>query len=275
MKEYEICVFSGTGNTKKCAERLQEELLKLGQSASITIIENGKERKEGAGIPVICYPVHGFGAPRNVIDFVKNIPNGQGDAYIVKTSGEPLRLNDDSSATITRLLQKKGYSVRAEYHYIMPYNMIFRHTDAMASKMFSFACKKIAADAQEIVSGVQTAKKIPLCARVAYTVNRIERPGVRFNGLLFHINKKECVKCGLCVKCCPMDNIKFEDGKFRFGNNCILCARCSFTCPKDAIRIGLMDFLRVNGRYNFDADPSEAKIGRYCRRSYIHYFSEE
>ena len=275
MKSYEICVFSGTGNTKKCAERLQEELIKLGADAQITVIESGKEKKKGAGIPVICYPVHGFGEPRNVLDFVKNIPEGQGEAYIVKTSGEPLRLNDFSSATLKKLLRKKGYSVRAEYHYIMPYNMIFRHTDAMASKMYAVAKQKIAADAKEIASGVERKKKITLRARLAYNVNRIERPGVRFNGRLFRIDKKQCVKCGLCVKCCPMDNIAYENGKFRFGNNCILCARCSFTCPKNAIRIGLMDFLRVNGRYNFNADPAEAKIGRYCRKSYIRYFSEE
>ena len=36
-----------------------------------------------------------------------------------------------------------------------------------------------------------------------------------------------------------------------------------------------MDFLRVNGKYNFNANPDEAKIGRYCHKAYTEYFKAE
>lgn len=78
-----------------------------------------------------------------------------------------------------------------------------------------------------------------------------------------------------CVRGCPVGNIKFEDGKFRFGGNCIGCARCAFGCPADAIRTGFLNPIKVNGAYDFDADPDAAVIGTYCRKSYEKYFGEK
>ena len=85
---------------------------------------------------VMAYPIYGFNAPQIVTEFVKSFPNGTQNVYFLKTSGEPLKLNDASSLTLVKILKKKGYDVRGEYHYVMPYNMIFRHSDALASKMF-------------------------------------------------------------------------------------------------------------------------------------------
>ena len=31
-----------------------------------------------------------------------------------------------------------------------------------------------------------------------------------------------------------------------------MCMRCSFLCPKDAIRIGLLESWRINGKYELD-----------------------
>ena len=275
MSKIGIYYFSGTGNTHKCAVAMREALLKAGAECDLHRIENGEEEFFGEEVLIFAYPVHGFGAPRNILDFARNLPDGNRKVYFMKTSGEPLRINDDSSASLRNILKKKGCVECGEYHYIMPYNMIFRHSDAMAAKMFLTARGRIEKDAQEIAAEKVNVKKIPLRAKIAYAVNVIERPGVRFNGLLFRVKKDQCISCGLCVKTCPMKNISLKDGKFRFGNNCILCARCNFTCPKNAIRIGLMDFMRVNGRYDFNADPAEAKIGRYCRKAYLRYFSEE
>ena len=275
MNKIGIYYFSGTGNTHKCAVAMREALMKAGAECDLHRIETGEEEFFDEETLIFAYPVHGFGAPRNILNFARKLPDGNKKVYFMKTSGEPLRINDDSSETLRVILKKKGYEECGEYHYIMPYNMIFRHTDAMATKMFLTARARIEKDALEIAAGKVNVKKIPLYAKVAYAVNVIERPGVRFNGLLFRVKKDLCVSCGLCVKTCPMNNISIKDGKFRFGNNCILCARCNFTCPKDAIRIGLMDCLRVNGRYDFNADPSEAKIGKYCHKSYVRYFSEE
>ena len=50
-------------------------------------------------------------------------------------SGEPLRLNHSSDQKLRRILRKKNARVESAWHYVMPYNMIFRHTEEQAFRM--------------------------------------------------------------------------------------------------------------------------------------------
>ena len=243
--------------------------------AQISRIESGNERVEQVcDAVVICYPVHGFNAPANVVAFCRNLPCAQADAYVLKTSGEPLSINDNSSKLVVKALESKGYTFKGEFHYIMPYNMIFRHSDEMAAKMLKTAKERIPQAAERIALGKTHLKEIPLRAKIARKVVAIEHCGARFNGRFFRVNKAKCLGCMQCVNNCPTHNIRYVDGKFKFGGNCLLCTRCSFNCPTDAFKIGLMNFLRVNGKYNFNADPDKAKIGKYCHNAYVKYFAE-
>lgn len=275
MKKIDLFVFSGTGNTMKCARELARHLTTLGAAANVMRVENGAETVETVGdTVVVCYPVHGFNAPQNVIDFCRNLPHAAVDAYVLKTSGEPLSVNDNSSEMVIKALEGKGYTFKGEYHYVMPYNMIFRHTDEMAAKMWETAKSRIPHAAEAIILGETHLKTVPRKAKFVRKVVAIEHWGARFNGHFFRVKQDKCVKCMQCVRNCPTHNITYQDGKFKFGDNCLLCTRCSFNCPTDAFRIGLMDFMRVNGKYNFHADPNAAKIGRYCKKAYERYFEE-
>ena len=275
MKKINIYVFSATGNTMKCAEELKKNLVEFDTEVVINRVENGTERVESVGdTVVICYPVHGFNAPMNIINFAKALPEANADLYIMKTSGEPLQVNDNSSARVINPLKKKGYNYKGEYHFVMPYNMIFKHSDEMAAKMYKTAKERIPVAAKTIFEGETHIKKTPAKAKIVSGIVSIEHWGARFNGKFFHVKKDKCVKCMKCVNNCPTKNITIKDGKFHFGNQCLLCARCSFNCPTDAVRIGIMDFMRVNGKYNFNADPEKATIGKYCHKSYEQYFAE-
>ena len=276
MKKIDIYVFSATGNTYKCAEELKKNVVTLGAEAEIKRIENGSEKVENVGDTiVVCYPVHGFNAPTNVIAFCKGLPASNVDAYVLKTSGEPLTINDNSSKEVVKAFKTKGYGYKGEYHYVMPYTMIFRHTDEMAAKMYRTAKERIPKAAETIMQGETHCKKISAKAKLVRKVVSIEHWGAKVNGRFFHVKEDKCLHCMKCVKNCPTKNISYVDGKFKFGGNCLLCTRCSFNCPTDAFRIGIMDFMRVNGKYDFSADPEQAKIGKYCKKAYERYFAEE
>ena len=277
-----IRVFSGTGNTLKCAERMKERLAELGEETELSRIETGEERL--SALPstlVIGYPIHGFNAPYNVIKFVAGLPSLKGEprdkaviVYLLKSSGEPLAFNNNSSHQAATMLKKKGYDVRGEFHYVMPYNMIFRHEDAFAAKMYLAAKKRILKDAEIIARGEPHFIKRTFGSLVMSTVCKLVRPGMRLSGRLYKVDDKKCIRCGRCERECPVGNIKIENGKFSFGKKCIGCMRCSFLCPTDAFKIGLMNFMRVNKKYDFDADPSQAEICSYCHRAYSRYFRE-
>ncbi len=268
-----IWVFSGTGNTQKCAKALQDALTEQGVSADLHRIEDGSETAQEREL-VICYPIYGFNMPRILKSFCRNLQGG-GNVWFLKSSGEPLRLNDNSSAELIRILEKNGYRIKGEFHYIMPYNMVFRHTDELASRMWKTAEARIPDAAKKIANVEETPIHAPLSAKIVSALCRVEHWFYPRNGRLFRVDSRRCVRCQKCVKHCPTKNIRFEDGRFRFGRNCIGCVRCSFECPTGAIHIGLLDFMRVNGPYDFSRDPKSAALGRYCRAAYERYFAEK
>ena len=271
IKTIGIYVFSGTGNTLKCAKALEEALTERGVPVCFHELHDGSEAAPERDL-VICYPVYGFNMPRIFKTFCRNLRDG-GNVWFMKTSGEPLRLNDNSSTEMIRILKKKGWHIKGEFHFIMPYNMVFRHTDEMASKMWETARERINDAARQIAKGEERTIHPPFSAKAVSALCRIEHWSYPKNGRLFRVANKKCVRCMKCVRECPTGNVTFRDGKFAFGQNCVGCVRCSFNCPKGAIHIGLIDFMRVNGPYDFTRDPEIAVIGRYCRKAYERYFS--
>ncbi len=272
-----ICYFSGTGNTKKVVDCYKQEFENNGWSTTLHAIE--KEFNEDLSYYDcigIAYPIHAFNAPSIVINFCKKLPKLEKPKplYIIKTSGEPLKINNISSNKIVKILQKKGYILNNEYHYVMPYNMMFRHSNAMAYKMWNTAKKLIPIDCLEIIENKKV--KLPFfpLSNLISWVMRIEHWGGRFNGKRYKVSSK-CIKCQKCVNNCPTHNITIDkDGNFHFGKNCIMCMRCSFGCPLDAFSIGLLNGWKVNGSYNFnDPDNTEQKSHHnYCKNSYEKYF---
>ncbi|WP_338028388.1 EFR1 family ferrodoxin [Clostridium taeniosporum] len=51
------------------------------------------------------------------------------------------------------------------------------------------------------------------------------------------IEKTKCTSCGLCVKLCPMGNLKLLNGKIEVKEKCTMCYRCISSCPKQAITL--------------------------------------
>lgn len=126
-------VFSGTGNTLRVCTRLANELKKFGHETQLTSIK--KDRKTPVSTNYDCliigYPVHAFNAPAPVLKFLKSLPQATREisVYLVRTSGEPLKLNDAAGITPKNILIKRGYQALGEFSYVMPYNIIFRHSN--------------------------------------------------------------------------------------------------------------------------------------------------
>lgn len=251
-KKVAIIYFSGTGNTEKVANLYFDEFEKRGMKCDLfslplkTKVDFSKYDLLGVG-----YPVHAFNTPEIVLSFIKTMQKTSlKRAFVFKTSGEPLKLNDVSSLKLIKLLAKKGYSVLQEYHYVMPYDIIFRHSDYMADKMWETAVALVPINCKEISEGTPNKKKKFFLGGTFAFLMSIEHPGARLNGRFYKV-KNTCVKCGICIKNCPTENITEQDGKIVFGKKCIMCTRCAFFCPNDSIKLGLFDGWRVNGEYSF------------------------
>lgn len=277
IKNAVIFVFSGTGNTYKAARLFAAEFERQKITTDIVEIKKSTDNisVESYDFIGIAYPIHAFNAPSIVVDFADKLPEtGNKKVFIVKTSGEPLEINNISSMKLTRKLKRKGYIVTNEYHYAMPYNMIFRHNDNMAYKMYETLKALAPIEAREVIKGVpHQLKKVPFGGLVAYAF-RIEQIAMKINGRFFRVNYDKCIMCGKCVRNCPTDNIKIVGGKFKFGGDCVCCVKCSFSCPADAINIALLNNWKVNGAYDMtNADArDDGSHSRFCRKAYKKYF---
>lgn len=271
--------FSATGNTKRICGLFAGELKKSGYETEYFAIRQGADYAPPSGFDLVflAYPVHGFSAPRIMIDFAKGLPDGNGQGYyIIKTSGEPLRANDASSSGLRRRMSAKGYEFKGEFHYVMPYNMLFRHSDKMVALMWRAALNTVPRDAALAAAGGERFPEVPAHARAIRGMLSFEHGGMRILGKFFRVDRDKCISCGKCVKLCPLGNITMSaDGKIRFGNKCMGCTACSFHCPQDAIKIGAMNRFKVNGPYSFldDTDGITAEdVCDYCHDAYIRYF---
>ena len=269
--------FSGTGNTLRVTEKLKEELQRNGHTAEIFPIaaEESFAKTEEFDEIVVCYPVHAFNAPAPVLRFLKTMPKGgKKPCFLLRTSGEPLGFNHASGILPKRILRRRGYDIKGELFYVMPYNIIFRHSDGMAARMELAAEKRALSDAESLEKGEGKVFSNGPIRRLVSFVLRIEHPAMKAIGRRFKVTK-ECVSCGKCARVCPQGNIGMKDGKPKFGKNCAGCMGCSFACPKDAIRIGILNGWRVNGAYSFSGEPAkDEEVCDYCKKSYLRYFHE-
>ncbi len=250
-----LYVFSGTGNTLKVAS-LYRKYLKDAEVKVYRIAKSSPPPPPAEDYDMIGlgYPIHAFSAPEPILKFAKSLPEAENKpAFVFKTSGEGLHLNDGSSQKLIGILKKKGYLVRFERHFVMPYNMIYRHTDEMAKQMYIYAKAMADLSCREIESGISKKVKKNAFKRAFTAVFRvIEQPFAHIHGPLFKADKKKCINCEKCIKICPQSNIKVKDGKIKFGTACVLCMGCAFNCPTDAIGAGLFRFWKVNGSYRLD-----------------------
>lgn len=265
-----IYVFSGTGNTRLCAELYKKYFAPLGIETEIFSI--GMKDKSFISYPDpmnfdligFGFPVHGFNCPKVMNDFVKQLPvlSEKKTAFILKSSGEGLHLNDYASQKIIPKLLKRNFDVLSERRYVMPYNMIFRHTEEMVKGEYIYAnalidlhCKELAKNKREKVKVCPLKYWFVPIVRILWIYAKVQGPAM-------HADEKKCLKCNKCVNSCPLGNIHFdqEKNKYVFGTNCVLCVSCSFGCPVKAISIGLLNGWRVNGSYNIEKTAAKPEL---------------
>ena len=272
--------FSGTGNTKTVVFKWQEEALKHNINIDLFEIEKDELPSLADYDKVgFAYPIHAFNAPEIVWRFALKLPTQEKaiPLFIIMVSGEYMTINHSSASKLRRILRKKNYQFESDYHYVMPYNLVFRHTEQRAYRMYEAMTKIVPIDVKEYL-----VDSIPHQTRKHHLVGwfifllRIEQWFSGVNGRFYKVDMKKCIKCMKCVNACPVHNIEFKDNKFIFHDKCLLCERCSFHCPKDAFKIALLNLWRVNKPYQFkDVDKDEKdRHSLYCKRSYKRYFKE-
>jgi len=249
-----LIYYTGTYNTAYVTSLLKDRLLLSNNKVDSIEIDIDTKPIDLSRYDIIGfgYPIYAFNSPILFNKYLKKLKILKDKKYFVyKNSGETEELNNASSRVIKNLLKRKHAYLISEYHIVMPYNIHFRFDDAFVKEILLYLDKEIEIITNDLMHGkgvvIKSNRRNNMISKF-YTIQRI---GGFVNSFFYKIDYSKCVHCDLCLKNCPVHNIGIKNNKYTFGHHCQMCMRCSFFCPKDAIKIGIYDGWRVNGRYDF------------------------
>ncbi len=250
----DMIVWSGTGNTRRIAERIAEAARSKGAVARVlTSVNAADESSASRRLVGLLAPTHGFTAPWPLIKAALTVPDVRGtDVFILVTRGGTKiagRLMAGFEGTAVYLpaaiLALRGAHVRGGGAVDMPLNWtvivpsfnaedvekIVARGDAQADE---FSSRLL--DGDTVYRGLwQLALGIVILPlSIGYML--IAR---LLLGKTFFADER-CTSCGTCAKNCPHSAIQLR-GKVQrpyWTFNCQNCMRCMSNCPTDAIEGG-------------------------------------
>ena len=234
-----IVYFSGTGNSRCCAETLARELDdKITDSAQL--IRAGMAVEMYSEKPwVFVAPVYAWAMPRVFEAFLRAAAfEGAKEAYFVLTCGSGIGAAAQGAA---KLCEDKGFRYMGTVPIVMPENYLamFPVPDEEKSRrLVKIALNRCHRRAEDIAAGRPFGEKKP------GAVDKLLSGFVNWGFYKYSIGDKKfrttdaCVSCGKCVEICPLNNISISEGAVRWKGNCTNCMACISYCPAEAIEYG-------------------------------------
>ena len=248
-----LVYYTGTYNTRYLTNKVKERFTSRGDTVTTVEINRKTPVVSTAEYDLVgfSYPIYGFNSPAPFNRYVKKLRMQKGQRFFIyKNSGETFAMNNASSRILLRRMKRQKAVFAGEYHFVMPYNIHFRFDDDFVREILAKNQKQLDVMMANLDSGKVETRKSKAIYNVAAAVVGIQKIGGPINSFFYRVNKDKCVKCNLCVKTCPQQNIyQNKKGKIKFHHRCDMCMRCSFFCPTDAISIGLLKGWKINGAY--------------------------
>jgi len=233
-----IYFYTGTGNSLWTARKLSEsldntELVPLKPATQHTINSSAR------GIGLI-FPVHIWGLPKPVIDFIKRLEADPKKYYFA------LAVNAGQVAAtliqLKELMKQRGLKLAAGFDICLPSNYIpwgGAITEEKQLELFNNTKRKI-----ELISKIIAAREEQAPEHGPWWQNiflsalyRLSFSHVATMDKSFWADEK-CTGCRICEKICPAQNIIITAQKPIWQHNCEQCFACLQWCPAEAIQYG-------------------------------------
>jgi ferredoxin len=238
-----LLYFTATGNSLYIAKSIGGELYSIPKMDKESTYEFADD-KIG-----IIFPLHAWGVPSYVADFLRKATFNCDYLFAVTTYGI-------YSGAVAKHLTDIGNEAGYSFDYINKIRMVDNYipTFDMNKEIEKEAKKEIEKHLSEIKSDIESSKKWILKesflnkATFNYMMGRENKPfnkkrlkvHVYGEGIDNYIDVEDsCTQCGVCVKVCPVDNIRIdnESAKIALSDKCFMCLACVHHCPSNAIHI--------------------------------------
>lgn len=226
-----ICYFSATGNSLYVAKRIGGELLSIPK-----LMKAGRLDVADDTVGIVC-PVYAGEMPGMVRRFLAQASIRADYLFFVYTFGM-----SESVARPNAIAAAKGAGLALDYvnavkmvDNYLPGFEAQHQIDTAGRKDIEGQIDRVCAD---IAAQARNARGVNLLQRAGMAVVRGTMGRVVFDSLAAqkYIVSDSCVRCGICAKVCPADNITVTDA-VRFSDRCEVCYACLHNCPKNAIHL--------------------------------------
>ncbi|MGF7117054.1 EFR1 family ferrodoxin [Methanobacterium oryzae] len=228
--------FSGTGNSLAVTRKIAKKI----EANSIYNMADSIETEVSEDIVGFIFPVYFQDVPEIVKDFINKI-EFKSNPYIfgiATCNGGP----GFTLFNLDKILKYKGQKLSSGFTLTMPGNSVIildltsnlelqkerlQNSKIKLQKMSEMIIKQLDAG----IDGENKIKDRLEGFIIQFAATKIYRAHKKFT------TNEKCVKCGICYKICPENNINV-DKKVNWGNSCNLCLACFHWCPQNGIELG-------------------------------------
>jgi len=240
--------YSGAGNTMFIAKKVKMHLEANNHEVEMMRITQNTLAgfKQDADAYLIGFPVYDLSPPLLVQDLVRNLKSENKTIAYFCTKAF---LSADSIKELHEVSSNKGFKTTASLDLFMPATdmlALFAKQGSRTERILkSFHSKKLDRKITLFIRTMEKGKEQHFYKKwyvnLAYLIPKKTKQAFhdQYTKYIpeFFSKSDVCIQCMLCVKGCPRDNIRFEEG-IKFGLNCDMCLACLHHCPVDSIQLG-------------------------------------
>ena len=234
-----IVYFSGTGNSRYCAQMLAK-LLNDDLLDTAGYIKHGIAAELISCKPwVFVGPTYAWQMAHIFSDFIRSGTfSGSKEAYFVLTCGGDI---GNAGSPLSDLCREQNFKYMGTLEVIMPENYVAMFPVPDHAK----SARIIAAAAPILEKGAQCiAQCVPFPGNKVGLLDKLKTGPVNQGFYKFYVKADgffvtdKCIGCGKCVNVCVLNNIRLENEKPVWGQSCTHCMACICGCPAEAIEYG-------------------------------------
>jgi len=232
-----LYVYTGTGNSLWIARQLVLELKEVTLQFMPLLSKATRVEADRVGI---IFPVHIWGLPSHVIQFINHL-EVKPEAYLFAlavNAGQPAA----TLLQLKKLISTRGQSLAVGYSFVMPSNYTPWGGPGpidTQQRRFREAQEKVKAIAGTILRGER--KKVdkgPLWQNIVFSwIYNASFRSVHKMDKNFWVDDR-CNRCEICSNVCPASNIEMTPEKPSWLHRCEQCLACLQWCPQEAIQYG-------------------------------------
>ena len=233
----QLYVYTGTGNSLWVARQLALEL----EEATIEFMPYlSRDFEVEADQVGIIFPVHIWGLPTHVIQFINHLHVKPGTYFfaLAVNAGQPAA----TLLQLKKLSSNREWSLALGYSIVMPTNYIpwgGPGPIGIQQRLNSEAQEKVKVIARSILQGDRKkVEKGPFWQNIVFSwIYKKSFQRVCKMDKKFWVDD-QCNGCGICLKVCPAANIEMINERPSWLHRCEQCLACIQWCPQEAIQYG-------------------------------------